>query len=393
MRATAEVVVVGAGIVGASVAYWLAQLGLRELVIVERAVPASGATGKSGALVRLHYPNPHETRLALDSLRFFQEWEARVGTPSPYFCTGFLQVVAPGDEEKLRANVAMQQALGAPVQLLTAEQVAELEPWRDVSELTVAAYEPESGYADPVAATLGLLQRAEQSGAVVRRGERVLAIEVEGTRVVGVRTEREVIAAPTVVLAVGAWANQLLAPLGLDYGLVPRRVQVVLFRWPEALAPRHCCGIDTALGMWYRPEGETSTLVGLEAGVVPADPERYPETADAELVPVARTAIARRYPALAHGIARGGWAGVVMQSPDGRPLIGAVPGYEGLFAVLGDSGTTFKTAPAIGRALAHWILEGRPAGELTPFRLTRFAEGQPWVDVTDYSRPSRTVSR
>jgi sarcosine oxidase subunit beta len=82
-----------------------------------------------------------------------------------------------------------------------------------------------------------------------------------------------------------------------------------------------------------------------------------------------------------------------MQSPDGRPLIGSVPGYEGLFAVLGDSGTTFKTAPAIGRALAHWIVEGRPAGELTPFRLTRFAEGQPWVDVTDYSRPSRTVSR
>ncbi len=393
MRTRAAVVVVGAGVIGASTAYWLSEVGLREVVVLERAVPASGATGKSGALVRLHYTNPHETRLALESLRFFQAWEERVGTPSPFVRTGFLQVVAPEDEAKLRANVAMQRALGAPVQLVTSAEVAELEPWRDVSELSVAAYEPESGYADPVATTLGLLQRAQQRGAEVRTGEPVTALEVAGGRVVGVRTARGRIAAEAVVLAVGAWANALLAPLGLDYGLVPRRVQVTIFRWPTDPAPRHCCGIDTAVGMWYRPEGTASTLVGLEAGVVPADHDRYAETADAELVPLARAAIARRYPALAQGIARGGWAGVVMQSPDGRPLIGPVPEYTGLYAVLGDSGTSFKTAPAIGRALAHWILAGAPEHHLSPFRLTRFAEGRPWVDATDYSRPHRTVSR
>ncbi|MCX2726669.1 FAD-binding oxidoreductase [Thermomicrobium sp. 4228-Ro] len=393
MRESAEAIVIGAGIVGASTAYWLTQFGLSDVLVLERAVPASGATGKSGALVRLHYPNPHETRLALESLRFFQEWEVRVGTPSPFVCTGFLQVVAPEDEQKLRANVAMQRALGAPVELVTAQEVAELEPWRDVAGLTVAAYEPESGYADPVAATLGLLHRVRQAGAKIRTGERVLAIEVEREQVIGVRTERGHIATGAVVLAVGPWANQLLAPLGLNYGLVPRRVQVAIFRWPSDLAPRHCCGIDTSVGMWYRPEGETSTLVGLEAGVVPADPDQYAETADAAFVPAARAAIARRYPELAHGIARGGWAGVVMQSPDGRPLIGPVPGYTGLFAMLGDSGTSFKTAPAVGRALAEWIVHGTPAQDLSPFRLTRFAEGQPWVDATDYARPHRTVSR
>lgn len=393
MRTRAAVVVVGAGVVGASTAYWLSEVGLREVVVLERAVPASGATGKSGALVRLHYTNPHETRLALESLRFFQAWEERVGTPSPFVRTGFLQVVAPEDEARLRANVAMQQALGAPVQLVTSAEVAELEPWRDVSALTVAAYEPESGYADPVATTLGLLQRAQQRGVEVRTGEPVTALEVAGGRVVGVRTAQGRIAAEAVVLAVGPWANALLAPLGLDYGLVPRRVQVTIFRWPADPAPRHCCGIDTAVGMWYRREGTTSTLVGLEAGVVPADPDRYAETADAELVPLARAAIARRYPALAQGIARGGWAGVVMQRPDGRPLIGPVPEYTGLYAMLGDSGTSFKTAPAIGRALAHWILDGTPEYDLSPFRLTRFAEGQPWVDANDYSRPHRTVSR
>lgn len=393
MPDSADVIVVGAGIVGASTAYWLAQFGVSNLIVLERAVPASGATGKSGALVRLHYPNPHETRLALESLRFFQEWEARVGTPSPFVRTGFLQVVAPEDEEKLRANVAMQRALGAPVELLGPEAVAELEPWRDVTGLTVAAYEPESGYADPVAATFALLHRARQAGAEIRIGERVLAIAVDRERVVGVRTERGRIAAGTVVLAVGPWANQLLTPLGLEYGLVPRRVQVAIFRWPSDVAPRHCCGIDTSLGLWYRPEGETSTLVGLEAGVVPADPDEYAETADATFVPKARAAIARRYPALAHGITRGGWAGVVMQSPDGRPLIGPVPGYLGLFAMLGDSGTSFKTAPAVGQALAEWVMHGAPAQDLSAFRLTRFAEGQPWVDPTDYARPHRTVSR
>ncbi|MCS7051660.1 MAG: FAD-binding oxidoreductase, partial [Thermomicrobium sp.] len=226
MSRTAEVVIVGAGIVGAAVAYWLTELGLSNVVVLERDVPAAGATGKSGALVRLHYPNPHETRLALESLRFFQEWEVRVRTPSPFVRTGFVQVVAPEDEHKLRANVAMQQALGAPVQLITADELAQLEPWRDVSDCTIAAYEPESGYAEPVAAALGLLESARRRGAELRTGACVTAIEVDGGRVVGVRTSQDHIAAPWVVVAAGAWAKSVLEPLGLDYGLTPRRVQV-----------------------------------------------------------------------------------------------------------------------------------------------------------------------
>jgi sarcosine oxidase subunit beta len=393
MAATAEVVIVGAGIVGASVAYWLTEFGMRDVLVVERRVPASGATGKSGALVRLHYPNPHETQLALESLRFFQEWESRVGTSSPFVRTGFLQVVAPDDEAKLRQNVALHQALGAPVTLLDRAAVAELEPWRELGELTVAAYEPESGYADPIAATLGLLARAEQRGATLWPGTTVTEVLLTGDRVAGVETTRGPIAAPVVVLAPGPWANRLLAPLGLDYQLLPRRVQVVVFRWPLEPAPAHCCGIDTAVGLWYRPEGKTATLVGLEAGVQPADPDHYPETADPSFVAPARAAIARRYPALAEGIVRGGWAGIVMQSPDGRPLFGPIPEYSGLFAFLGDSGTSFKTAPAIGRALAEWIVSGRSSRDLTPFRVARLAEGRPWIDPTDYARPGRTVSR
>lgn len=393
MRTTAEVVVVGAGIIGASTAYWLTEMELCDVVIVEQRVPAAGATGKSGALVRLHYPNPYETRLALESLRFFQEWQARVGTPSPFVRTGFLQIVAASDEEKLQANVTMQQALGAPVELLTAEQVAELEPWCAVTGITVAAYEPESGYVDPVAATLGLLERARRNGAELRIGERATGVEIIGGRVAGVQTSAGRIAAPSVVLTPGPWANSLLAALGLDYGLIPRRVQVVVFRWPIEAAPRHCCGIDTALGMWFRPEGETATLVGLESGIRQVDPDRYAETTDPDFVAPARTAIAQRYPMLMQGIVRGGWAGVVMQSPDGRPLFGPIPEYSGLFAFLGDSGTSFKTAPAIGRVLAEWIVEGMPRQDVQAFRVTRLAEGRPWIDPTDYSRPDRTVSR
>uniref|UniRef100_A0A831TGA0 FAD-binding oxidoreductase n=1 Tax=Thermorudis peleae TaxID=1382356 RepID=A0A831TGA0_9BACT len=394
MSETADVVVVGAGVNGASTAFHLARAGVRRVVVVERSHIAAGATRKSGALVRMHYTNPFESKLAFESLKIFQAWSDIVGGESPFVRTGFIQVVAPEYEEHLRRNVADQQALGIDARVISVEELKRMEPWCDVEGLTWVAYEPDSGYADPYATTCGFLRRAQELGVEVRTHTEAVRVLTRGDRVTGVETSGGTIEAPVVVLAPGAWANRLLQPLGLDYGLYPRRAQVMIYRWPCGFNHRHMTYIDAVLNTWFRREGENCTLVGVEVGVLGADPDDYDETGDQEFVAPTRSTLARRFPAMAEAPLRGSWAGMIMMSPDDRPIIDQVPQYQGLYVMLGDSGTSFKTAPAIGKCLAEWITEGRPqTADLRPFRSTRFAEGQPWEDATNYGRARRTISR
>jgi len=186
----------------------------------------------------------------------------------------------------------------------------------------------------------------------------------------------------------------LLDPLGLDFGLDPHRVQISIFRWPRGFNRRHVVVIDAVHGSWFRPEGAHSTLIGVELGVGHTDPDRFDESVDADYVALCRDKLAARLPVFTGANMRGGWAGMIMMSPDGRPIIDQIPSVAGLWVMLGDSGTSFKTSPAIGRCLAEWIVHGKPRTvDLAPFRSTRFAEGQPWVDEDHYGHPRPTISR
>jgi len=386
---SAEVVVIGGGVNGLSTAYQLTRHGVGDVVVVERAELAAGATGKSGALVRAHYTNPSETILTRESLRIFRDWDAEVGAGSSGFeATGFLQVVGPEDEANLRANVAIQRDLGIDTRVVGPDDLRQIEPLMRTDDITVAAFEPGSGYADPVATVHGFADAFIRAGGAIRTHTPALAILTEQGRVVGVETTRGTVSTRSVVLAGGPWADRILSPLGIDLGLVPRRIQVAVFRWPASVSTdrRHRVVIDTTQRSWFRPEGTASTLIGVERGGREANPDDYGETADPDYVAVARDALAARFPAFAAATMRGGWAGMIMQSPDGHPIIDQVPAVEGLWVMTGDSSTSFKTAPAIGICLAEWVTGGASRlADLAPFRSTRFAEGKPWVDETSYS--------
>jgi sarcosine oxidase subunit beta len=126
--------------------------------------------------------------------------------------------------------------------------------------------------------------------------------------------------------------------------------------------------------------------------VRPVDPEPADETIDQPYVDLCRRQLAKRYPVMQHAVGRGGWTGILMRSIDGRPIIGPFDGYEGLLGLVGDSGTSFKTGPAIGRALAELVIDGRSEIDLTPFHASRFADHGPWVDANQYATAA-TVSR
>ena len=157
---TADVVVVGAGVNGLSTAFHLARAGVRRVVVIERRHLAAGATGKSGALVRMHYTNEPETRLAVESLNYFQHWSDLVGGECGFQPVGLLVFVPPDFRDHLDANVAMQRELGVKTQVITAADALELDPSLDVSDITHVAYEPDSGYADPNATAFGFARAA-----------------------------------------------------------------------------------------------------------------------------------------------------------------------------------------------------------------------------------------
>jgi sarcosine oxidase subunit beta len=390
----ADVVVIGGGANGTSAAFHLTALGVRRVTLLERRGLAAGATGKSGALVRMHYTNEPESRLARASLEVFRDFPNVVGGDCGFAPVGFLALVPRGRESALARNVARQQRLGIDTRVVSDEEARAIFPELSLADVGAAAYEPGSGYADPSATAFAFAEAARRRGATIETGCEARRIVVERDRVVGVETDRGRIDAPTVVLAPGAWAQRLLAPLGLDFQLVPHRIQVSVFRWPAGFTRRHVVVIDWTHMAWFRPEGERSTLIGVELGVGHDDPDRFRESVDEEYVALCRDKLAARVPALGGAGMRGGWAGMIMMSPDGRPIIDRIPSVAGLYVMLGDSGTSFKTSPAIGRCLAEWIVYGSPRTvDLTPFRSTRFAEGRPWVDEDTYGTDRLTISR
>jgi sarcosine oxidase, subunit beta len=391
---TADVVVIGGGANGASTAFQLTALGVRDVLLVERRHLAAGATGKSGALVRMHYTNDAESRLALESLKVFRDFDAIVGGQCGFEAVGFVQLVGPEYREALRRNVARQQRLGIDTREISLDDTRGLLPGVDLGGVGAAAYEPGSGFADPTATAYAFAAAAERAGARIQTRCEALRIVTEGGRVTAVETSAGRVATRAVVVAAGAWAQPLLTPLGLDWGLAPYRIQVAIFRWPAGFTHRHPAIIDATQKSWFRPEGMAATLIGVELGSAHADPEKYDEPVDAAYVAGCRAALATRFPAFEDAPMRGGWAGMIMMSPDGRPIIDRVSSIDGLWLMAGDSGTSFKTSPAIGRCLAEWIVRGAPVtADLAPFSARRFAEGRPWQDADHYGRERLTVSR
>ena len=234
MNVTSDVVVVGGGVVGTATIFHLAKMGLTGSVLLERTTLGAGATARSGAIVRMHYTNPHDVALAYHGLPYFQHWNDLVGAGDCGFVNcGVVRLVAPGQEAALRTNVEMMREVGVNTSLIGPDELRELDPTVDVDDVEAAAWEPESGYANPLSTAAGFAQAAGDMGATIRLGTPVTRILVEGDRVTGVETADGTIATRSVVLAAGAWTPQLLAGLGIDLGVQTNRIQVVLFRRPD----------------------------------------------------------------------------------------------------------------------------------------------------------------
>jgi sarcosine oxidase, subunit beta len=372
---TADVVVVGGGVHGASVAYHLARRGARRVVLLERKFLASGPTGRSSALVRRFYAMPFLTRTANGSADVYRQWAERVGGGDPGFRqVGILWLVGLDRAANLRANVQRARQLGANVGVIEPAEIRALVPAIAVDDVALGAYEPESGYADAGMTTNAFATRAGELGATVVQYVTAEAITTAGDKVTGVRTNAGEIHAPAVVVCAGLWAGRLLGPLGVAVPVAPTRHQMCFFRRPPDFAG-HPAILDRPHATYMRPETGNLTIHGFFAYDEIVDPDHYNEGADPREVLRNAELIAERFPAMEHGLSMGGYSGVYDNTPDHQPALGAVPEHPGLYVNFGWSGHGFKHAPAIGDILAQVVVDGHaPEWDLAPFRWSRFRD-------------------
>jgi sarcosine oxidase subunit beta len=381
---TADVIIIGAGVHGASLAFHLAQRGVKSLVL-EKEFIAAGATGRSSGLVRMHYDVRQDTELAWTSFQYFRNWKERVGGDCGFTRTGFLQLVAPADNETLKANVAMHQEVGVPVFLIGPDDVRRLAPWFATDDVELAAFEPESGYAMPSDTAAALMNAARERGARLLQECAVTDIAVAGGKVTGVRTTQGEFSAPIVVNAAGAWAGKLNAVVGLDLPYDTWRHDTMFVARPAEVSPSHPTVIDFANEMYFRPEGNL-TLVGLEDGnPLGESPDSDTDHAQKGFVERGIDRICRRIPIMEKGglhSAHGGYDGI---TPDQHPLLGSA-GPDGFYLDCGFSGTGFKISPAVGLCMSELILDGKSSTvDLSIYSPRRFERSQQVVGDHPYS--------
>jgi glycine/D-amino acid oxidase-like deaminating enzyme len=375
---TADIVILGAGVMGASIAFQLAQRKAGRVVVIEKDHVASGGSGRSSALVRMHYSHPPEVQMALVSLKIFENWREVVGEEGEFRRTGFVRIVHPHETDRLRQNVEMQRSLGARVDLIDRKQLRELEPDWKVDEVELAAYEPDSGYGDGNVVAADFLNRAREMGVEYMPRTRATAFVVQSGRIRGVLTDKGEISSPLVVAATGPWTRPLFAAAGYDLPIEPEFHQVAILKLAPDMKAGGCACIDSVTATYFRSDGSDKFLVGDFYGTRPVDPDEYPQRASDESLEDIIERTCGRVPALENAEVIRGVTGVYDSTPDARALLGEVPGINGLHVCAGFSGMGFKISPAIGIVMAELLTDGvARTVDISSFRPSRFAEHAP----------------
>ena len=396
MTETADVVVVGGGVNGASIACALAARGVARVVLCEQAALANGASGRSSALVRMHYTNEWDARLAFASFPVFKHWPEIMGGPPVFTHTGFVNVVAPTYAEALGKNVEMLRGIGVNTVAMTPGELRDLQPFANVDDLGAAAWEPESGYADPAATVEGFRRRGTELGARILQWTPVRRILRRESRVLGVETTAGRIDAGAVVVAAGAWAPRLCHEIGIELPARVKGLDTVQVERPAALVEPHVIFIDNVLGTYFRPESGIRTIVGVPCQDWDLDPDA-PMVLPPGAASTGAQFLTHRIPAMEGATLARGYRAVDCYSRDRHAILGRVDGVDGLYLATSFSGAGFKIAPAVGVCMAELIVDGRAKTvDIDAFSLRRFAEGRspegpyPYAQRKDHADATRS---
>ena len=375
---TAEVVIIGGGIVGSSIAYHLAAAGCTDILVLEReTAQGKGSTGKSMGGVRAQFSTPVNIQMSLYSIPFYASFDERLGHPSGYRPQGYL-FCATNEKHLayLRTNYEKQVAMGLKdVRLISADEIRAMFPQLRSDDIVGGSFCSSDGFVDPYSAMIGFMTWAADHGATLWKNATVKAIQRDGQGVTAVETTRGTVATRNIVNCAGAWASSVAKMAGIDLPVEPLRRMLVPTEPFDQFPHSAPMIIDMSNGFHFRPEG----LGFLLAWNDPEETPGYKTDFDPAFIEKILTRAADRVP-LFENLAvnpKRAWAGLYEMTPDHHPILGPAPGVPGFFLANGFSGHGVMHAPATGKILSDLILHGKTdLVDASLLGLSRFAEGR-----------------
>ncbi len=383
LPSTADVVVVGGGVMGASTAYHLALKGCPNVLLLEKEeFFGTQATGRCAGGIRYQFSTEINVKLSLLSLPMLDRFEEELGQIIDLRYCGYLFLLTTeADVAAFRRNVAMQNRLGVETEWLSPQQVADMIPLAKADDVLAGTYNftQGEGLADPGGVVQGYVSGARRLGATLLTEVEVTDVQVEGGRVRGVVTDQGTVATSTVVNAAGPWAGVVGDMAGVDIPIVPVRRQITVTAPIPEIPPDFPFIIDFARSLYFHREGE-GLLTGMSN---PDEPVGFDQSFDSDWELVHLTAAVERLPLMATAGLFRRWAGLYEVSPDAHPILGRVPQVEGLYCVGGFSGHGFMHGPICGLLLAEEILDGAAHTlDISSLYIDRFEAGQ---QITEYN--------
>lgn len=383
MEKSADAVVIGGGIMGASTAHFLAKRGFGKVVLLEKQHLAAVSTGSSAANIRSHYSNTLTIRLAMRALDMFGSDREELGGDSGFRRVGMMILMGEHHLDSGLAVLAGEQKLGTGSRRISLDEASELAPQFDLDGVAAAAYQPRGGYADPAKTTRALVDSAaEKWGLAVYEGVPATGIQRDGDRVTAVDTPEGRIETRVVVNAAGPWGRHVGAWAGRNYSVRWSREGDLVLRLPADFGPFPVIS-DPGSRIYFRPHEDNGLLAGRDypKEIEPLDIDDYDALLDMNTRSNIEKGLFRRLPELRHAKFDHGWSSIYTITDDWHPLVGAEPGVEGYYACFGGSGHGFKLAPPIGEALADVIAGETPNIDIRELRPGRFADGESFTSA------------
>lgn len=372
MEKTADIVIVGGGIIGASIAFHLAGKGAKGVALLEKGMLGEGSTAKCVGGIRAQFSTEINIRFSLESFKTWDHFQELTGVDLEFRRVGYLFLATTEKEWTIfQANAHLQRTFGIPVEILSPQEIKYRWPYLKVDDLQGGTFCPWDGYAGPYEALSGFIKGAREGGVKIYEGTEVQQILQEGGKIVGVETSRGKIAAPIVVNAAGPYAERIGKMAGVEVPVKPYRRQIfftVPFPWISDPIP---LVIDFHRGWYFRREGQGLLLSGPKDDFpsfnVNVDYDAMAEVAENSLY---------RAPILEKAEINRGWAGSYEISPDNHAILGETPGLKGLFLANGFSGHGFQHSPAVGQVMAALILGEKPSIDISCLSVERFRQGR-----------------
>ncbi|WP_164553282.1 NAD(P)/FAD-dependent oxidoreductase [Brevibacillus marinus] len=381
----AKVVIIGGGVIGASCLYHLAQKGWTDVVLFEKSTYASASTGKSAGIIETQYLSEEDIMLRAKSMPLFRKFHEEEGLPLEV--NGYMRLGREEeDREKFAKSVELQKSMGALAMVLSPEEIKQIVPDLDVSDIKAALFGPNDGYLDPYILTNIFVNKAKELGAQAHQNTAVTGIRVEDGRVKGVETEKGYYECEYIINAAGGWADKIGEMIGVEIPVKAYRRQIVVLSAPDVnykvpSVMDYVPGREKE-GVYFRDERGGKIFAGLHWEAFgeteePVDPDQYNQKVDDDYVERLAERLLETAPGFTNLGVQNGWAGTYPITPDTRPIVGELEEVKGFYNCVGFGGNGVQLSPVFGQAMADLLVDGSTTAiDVALYDIKRFKTGK-----------------